>query len=154
VRDIPVRLAADETAHTDRHTLERIEMGYRAVALKPIAKTLSMTFRIARVCHDRGIPCFCADLTVHPILVDWNKVFAARLAPFPGIGELALVESNGHQNYRDWEEMRRHHPRGFASWTEVRNGVYELGPEFYAESGGIFEPSPHFEAMVTPPAGH
>lgn len=152
VRDLPVRLAADETAHTDRHAIERIEMGYRAIAVKTIAKTLSMTFRIATAAHARGVPCFCADLTVHPILVDWHKNFAARLAPFPGLG-MGLLESNGHQNYRDWAEMVRHHPRGDAPWTRVRNGVYELGPEFYDESGGIFEPSPHFDALVSPPAG-
>jgi len=36
----------------------------RRIALKPIAKTLSMTLKIARLAHARGIPCFCADLTV------------------------------------------------------------------------------------------
>ncbi len=95
VRDIPVRLAADETAHTDRHTLERIEMGYRAVAVKAIAKTLSMTMRVASVATSRQVPCFCADLTVHPILVDWNKNVAARLGPSPVLG-VRLQDSNGH----------------------------------------------------------
>lgn len=151
VRDIPLRLAADETAHTDRHTIERIDMGYRAIAVKTIAKTLSMTMRIVSAAHARGVPCFCADLTVHPILVDWHKNFAARLPSFPGL-RVGLLESNGHQNYRDWAAMVRHHPRGDASWTKVRNGMYELGPEFYAESGGIFEPSPHFERLIASPA--
>ena len=43
VSDIPVRLAADESAHTDVDAIKRIEMGYKAIALKAIAKTLSMT---------------------------------------------------------------------------------------------------------------
>jgi len=41
VSDIPVRLAAGESAHTDKDALVRIQMGYRAMALKAIAKTLS-----------------------------------------------------------------------------------------------------------------
>jgi L-alanine-DL-glutamate epimerase-like enolase superfamily enzyme len=150
VHDIPVRLAADETAHTDAHAIERIEMGYRSIAVKAIAKTLSMTFRVARAAHERNVPCFCADLTVHPILIDWNKNVAARLAPFPGLG-LGLLESNGHQNYRQWAEMVGHHPRGDASWTQVHGGVFELGDDFYDGAGGILDPSPHFEAMVSPP---
>lgn len=153
VRDIPLRLAADETAHTDRHAIERIEMGYRAMAVKAIAKTLSMTMRIARVAHDRKVPCFCADLTVCPLLVDWNKNVAARLGPFPGLGGMGLLESNGHQNYRQWAEMVGHHPRGTAPWTRVKGGVYELGADFYAESGGIFLPSPHYESLL-PAAAH
>jgi L-alanine-DL-glutamate epimerase-like enolase superfamily enzyme len=48
VSDIPVRLAADESAHTDEDAIKRIEMGYRAIALKAIAKTLSMTMKIAQ----------------------------------------------------------------------------------------------------------
>lgn len=146
VRDIPVRLAADESAHTDVDALRRIELGYGAIALKAIAKTLSMTMKIAQVAHQRGVPCFCADLTVNPILVDWNKNVAARLAPFPGLG-LGLLESNGHQNYRNWETMRSYHPRPTAPWTRTRAGVFELGDDFYATSGGIFDPSPHYESL-------
>jgi len=43
VKDIPVRLASDESAHTVEDAINRIEMGYGAIALKAIAKTLSMT---------------------------------------------------------------------------------------------------------------
>jgi hypothetical protein len=149
VGDLGVRVAADESAHTDRDAARRIDMGYGAIAVKPIAKTLSMTLRIARVAHRRGVPCFCADLTVHPILVDWNKVFAARLAPLPGLS-LGLVETNGHQNYRNWEAMRRQHPCYGASWTVPAEGVFRLDDDFYARSGGIFLPSDHFVAMFRP----
>jgi L-alanine-DL-glutamate epimerase-like enolase superfamily enzyme len=147
VGDLGVRVAADESAHTDRDAGRRIDLGYGAIALKPIAKTLSMTLRIARLAHERGVPCFCADLTVNPILVDWNKVFAARLAPLPGLS-LGLVETNGHQNYRDWEAMRRFHPCFGGPWTLPERGVFRLDDDFYARSGGIFLPSPHYEAML------
>ncbi len=150
VGDLGVRVAADESAHTDRDAARRIDLGYGAIALKPIAKTLSMTLRIARLAHERGVPCFCADLTVNPILVDWNKVFAARLAPLPGLS-LGLVETNGHQNYRDWEAMRRRHPCFGAPWTLPEKGVFRLDDDFYARSGGLFEPSPHYEALLARP---
>jgi L-alanine-DL-glutamate epimerase-like enolase superfamily enzyme len=150
VGDLGVRVAADESAHTDRDAARRIDLGYGAIALKPIAKTLSMTLRIAKLAHERGVPCFCADLTVNPILVDWNKVVAARLAPLPGLS-LGLVETNGHQNYRDWEAMRRRHPAFGVPWTVPEKGVFRLDDDFYARSGGIFEPSPHYEAMFGRP---
>ncbi len=147
VSDIPVNLAADESAHTDKDALERIQLGYRSIALKSIAKTLSMTLRIADVAHKHNVPCFCADLTVNPVLVEWNKNVAARLRPFPGIGDLGLLESNGHQNYRNWNNMMGYHPRGDAPWVKVNKGVYDTGEEFYVTGGGIFNPIPHYEAM-------
>jgi L-alanine-DL-glutamate epimerase-like enolase superfamily enzyme len=150
VEDLGVRVAADESAHTDADADRRIDLGYGAIAVKPVAKTLSMTLRIARLAHRRGVPCFCADLTVNPILVDWNKVFAARLAPLPGLS-LGLVETNGHQNYRNWEAMRRHHPCFGASWTLPEKGVFHLDDDFYARDGGIFLPSPHYEATLRRP---
>ena len=146
ITDIPVRIAADESAHTDIDTLRRIQMGYRAIALKAIAKTLSMTLKINKVAFENNIPCFCADLTVNPILVEWNKNVAARLTPFPGIG-LGLVETNGHQNYRNWATMRTYHPYPDASWANTRNGVFELNEDYYNKSGGIFIQSPHYEKM-------
>jgi L-alanine-DL-glutamate epimerase-like enolase superfamily enzyme len=146
ISDLPVRIAADESAHTDKDALERIQMGYKAIALKAIAKTLSMTMKIAKVAHDNNVPCFCADLTINPILVEWNKNVAARLAPFPGLG-LGLLETNGHQNYKNWETMRGYHPDKNASWTQTKEGVFELNKDYYARSGGIFLPSGHYEAM-------
>jgi L-alanine-DL-glutamate epimerase-like enolase superfamily enzyme len=149
VSDIPVRLASDESAHTDADAIKRIEMGYKAIALKAIAKTLSMTMKIAMAAHERGIPCFCADLTVNPILVDWNKNVAARLDSFPGLGNLGLVESNGHQNYKNWETMMSYHPRKEGAWVKASKGVYELTDDFYKTSGGIFDPIPHYEEMFS-----
>ena len=147
VSDIPVRLASDESAHTDKDTIERIQMGYRAVALKPIAKTLSMTMKIAKAATDRYVPCFCADLTVNPVLVEWNKNIAARLKSFPGLEHLGLVESNGHQNYVNWDVMGKYFPRHNASWVKVNNGFYNAGKDWYEQGGGIFDPIPHYEKM-------
>lgn len=146
VGDFGVPIAADESAHTDKDALQRIEMGYKAIALKAIAKTLSMTFKIARVAHEKNIPCFCADLTVNPILIDWNKNVAARLAPFPGI-KLGLLETNGHQNYKNWNTMESYHPYPDASWRKVENGVFKLNSDFYKKSGGIFKQSEHYHKM-------
>ncbi len=147
VRDVPARLAADESAHSEKDALERIDMGYGAIALKPIAKTMSMSLRIARAAHEKGVPCFCADLTVNPILVDWNKNVAARLAPLPGM-KIGVLESNGHQNYRDWEQMREYHPCHGAPWTRAVDGLFRLDDDFYARNGGIFDSSGHYLQMV------
>jgi L-alanine-DL-glutamate epimerase-like enolase superfamily enzyme len=148
VSDIPVRLAADESAHTEKDAIKRIEMGYKAIALKAIAKTLSMTMKIAQAAYERNVPCFCADLTVNPILVEWNKNVAARLNSFPDLGSLGLVESNGHQNYKNWDAMMSYHPRREGSWVKAKNGVYELNNEFYKTGGGIFDPMPHYEEIL------
>lgn len=150
VGDLGIRIAADESAHTDTDALARIQMGYQAIALKAIAKTLSMTMKIAQVAHEHNVPCFCADLTVNPILIEWNKAVAARLAAFPGLG-LGLLETNGHQNYRHWETMVGYHPCCGASWTRPVNGVFQLDDDYYARSGGILTPSQHYEAMFKHP---
>ncbi len=141
VSDIPIRFAADESAHSDKDALERIELGYTAMALKPIAKTLSMSLRVAKLAYEHDIPCFCADLTVPPILVDWNKNVAARLKVIPGI-KIGILESNGHQNYTNWEQLLAQHPCAGASWLVPQNGIYKLDETFYKESGGILKPLP------------
>lgn len=149
VGDLGVRIAADESAHTDADALRRIQMGYQAIALKPIAKTLSMTLRIAQLAREHQVPCFCADLTVNPTLVDWNKNIAARLPPFPGL-DVGLLETNGHQNYRNWERMRSYHPHGSAAWTQSSDGLFRLGEDFYRQSGGIFAESDHYRELFAP----
>jgi L-alanine-DL-glutamate epimerase-like enolase superfamily enzyme len=148
VRDVPVRLAADESAHSDQDALERIELGYKAIALKPIAKTMSMTLKIAKLAYERQVPCFCADLTVNPIMVDWNKCVAARLAPLPGM-KIGVLESNGHQNYKNWDQMKSYHPQAGAPWTDNGDGMFHLDDNFYAKSGGILEQSRHYLDLVT-----
>jgi len=148
VGDMGVTIAADESAHTTEDAAARIEQGYSAIAVKAIAKTLSMTMRVVQLAYDKNIPCFCADLTVNPILADWNKNVAARLAPFPNIS-IGLQETNGHQYYKNWDKMMSYHPKAGASWTQTRDGVYLTDQSFYKESGGIFQPSAHYEEMFS-----
>jgi len=137
VSSLPVRVAADESAHSAEDVEERISLGYGAIALKPIAKTLSMSLEMLAVARPRGVPCFCADLTVTPELVEWNKSFAARIPPLPGM-KVGVVESNGSQNYRNWKSMLAKHPFAGAPWIEPVDGVFRLGGGFYERSGGIF----------------
>ncbi|MFC4221278.1 enolase C-terminal domain-like protein [Flagellimonas marina] len=146
VSDLGVRIAADESAHTDTDALKRIEMGYTGIALKPMGKTLSMTIKIAKLAHDRNIPCFCTDLTVNPVLVDWNKCIASLLKPFPG-QDVGLLETNGGQNYRNWETMIGYHPMGRAPWNQTQNGLFTLGQDFYEESGGVFHELEHYKSL-------
>ncbi len=106
-----------------------------------------MTMKIAQAAYERNIPCFCADLTVNPILVEWNKNVAARLKSFPVLGKLGLLESNGHQDYRNWDTMRGYYPQKDASWVNVNHGLYQLGGNYYRSGGGVFDPLPHYEGM-------
>ncbi len=150
VGDMGVRVAADESAHTVEDAARRIEQGYSAIAVKAIAKTLSMTMKIAQLAYEKKIPCFCADLTVNPILVDWNKSVAARLPPFPNMS-IGLQETNGHQYYKNWDKLMTYHPKAGAAWTKTVKGVYPTDASFYVQSAGIFEPSTHYEELF---AGH
>jgi len=146
--DIEVRLASDESAHTDADAIARIEMGYKAIALKAVAKTMSMTMKIAQVAHERGIPCFCADLTVNPVLLEWNKYIAARLSPFPGMKGMGLMETNGHQNYFHWQKMRSYLPDESAGWTKAVDCVFPLSDAYYAHSGHMLTASNHYMQLV------
>jgi L-alanine-DL-glutamate epimerase-like enolase superfamily enzyme len=144
VGDMGVRIAADESAHTAHDVEKRIQMGYDAIALKSAAKTLSMTLRMAKVAHEHNVPCFLADLTCTPILVDWNKNIAARLASFPDLGEMGLLESNGHQNYVNWKDLVSYHPYPNGSWINSKDGIFNLNNEFYEKSGGVLAESEHY----------
>ena len=144
VGDLDVRIAADESAHTAKDVLKRIQMGYKAIALKAAAKTLSMTMRMAKVAYENNIPCFLADLTCIPILVDWNKNVSARLAPFPGLKEMGLLESNGHQNYVNWKNLISYCSYSDGSWIESKDGLFHLDNDFYEKSGGVLKSSEHY----------
>jgi hypothetical protein len=150
VKDVGIIIAGDESVHDEEGALRRLAQGYSAIVLKGIAKTLSLSMRIAKLAYERKVPCICADLTVNPILVDWHKNLAGRLAPFPGIG-MGMMETNGNMQYRNWQQMVSYNPSAAASWAKVKNGVFELDKDFYESSGGIFSPSPHYTAMFQPP---
>lgn len=146
VGDLGVMIAADESAHTVEDAVERIEQGYTAMAVKAVAKTLSMTMKITQAAYEKNVPCFCADLTVNPILVDWNKNVAARLQPFANF-HVGLLEANGRQYYKNWEKMMAYHPKNNGSWIHAKKGVFETDDSFYEQSAGIFEPSPHYSQL-------
>lgn len=144
VGDLGVRIAADESAHTAEDVIKRIQMGYRAIALKSAAKTLSMTMKMAKAAHENNIPCLLADLACIPILVDWNKNVAARLSPFPGLKDMGLLESNGHQNYTNWSDLVNYSPYPEGSWMRSKDGLFHINEDFYEKSGGILKSSEHY----------
>ncbi|MDO8991675.1 MAG: L-alanine-DL-glutamate epimerase, partial [Daejeonella sp.] len=146
VADIDLRIGADESVHDEQSAIRRLDQGYKVMVLKGIAKTLSLSIKIAKLAADRNVPCMCADLTVNPILIDWNKNLAAHLAPFPVIN-MGMMETNGDMNYVNWKNMVNYHPAAHAPWMIPQNGVFELSPDFYERSGGIFDPSDHYQSM-------
>ena len=147
VADLGIRIGADESIHSEGDALRKIKLGYGALVLKGIAKTLSQSMKIAKVAYDNDIPCLCADLTVNPVLVDWHKNLAARLQPFPGLG-MGLMETNGNLNYANWDNMLKYHPLHGSDWTKIKNGGFELTDDFYKTSGGILLKSEHYEKMA------
>ncbi|HRR96113.1 MAG TPA: L-alanine-DL-glutamate epimerase [Candidatus Ratteibacteria bacterium] len=147
VSDFPVRIVADESAHTDKEIIKRCQMGYKGVALKPIAKTLSMTLKILNECEKRNMDYFCADITVIPPLIDWNKNLAARIKPLPEM-KIQMVEANGFQHYENWEKLLSYHPFYGKKWVDAENGIFVLDNDFYEKSGGIFDCSPHYKKLV------
>jgi L-alanine-DL-glutamate epimerase-like enolase superfamily enzyme len=144
VSDLGVRIAADESAHTTEDVIKRIQMGYGAIALKAAAKTLSMTMKMAKTAYENNIPCLLADLACIPVLVDWNKNVAARLTPFPGLKEMGLLESNGHQNYVNWPALVSYTPYPDGSWIRSKDGLFNIDQDFYSKSGGILKSSAHY----------
>lgn len=139
VDDLPVRIAGDEQVHSPTDVTRLVEeLGYKVIALKPIAKTLSRTLAIYQEAERLGIPCFCADLTVPPVLVDWNMNVAARLAPLPGM-KIAAFESNGAQNYTNWDELMAMHPLEDPSYLTPDRQIYHLDEAFYRSSPALLD---------------
>ena len=142
VGDLPVRIAADESVHSLTDVEERIELGYKAITLKPIAKTLSETIKILKKAFEQNVICFCADLTVNPLLVEWNKNIAARIGTLPEMN-IGILESNGEQNYINWNEMQK--CVDTRNETIYKNSIYYLTKNFFEKSGGVFEVIPYYE---------
>ena len=134
ISDVPIVFAADESAHGVKDVIERISLGYKAITLKPIAKTLSVTIDMAESALSLGAGCFCADLTVSPAMVEWNKNFAARIPALSGM-KIGILETNGHQNYKNYQKLKSRVPFD----DNYNNGVFDLRGGFYAHSGGIFD---------------
>ena len=146
VSALPVRIVADESVHAVKDVEERIALGYQAIALKPIAKTLSETLKILKVASEHNIVCFCADLTVNPLLVEWNKNIASRIPTLPEM-KIGILESNGEQNYVNWTEMQTYSPSYKETFSLCENGVYTLNEKFFNTSGGIFQDSNYYKNL-------
>lgn len=139
VSSLPVTVAADESAHSAADAIRLMDKyGYRAMALKPIAKTLSVSLEVLNEAGKRGVPCFCADLTVNPAMAEENKRFAASLQSLPGLN-CGAFESNGSQNYAAWAEMEAESPAFGKSWSRMEAGLFPLNDDYYAADGGIWE---------------
>ena len=147
VSSIPIRFAADESVHSVEDVKERISLGYTAITLKPIAKTLSETLKILKVATENNVHCFCADLTVNPLLVEWNKNVAARINSLPEL-KIGILESNGAQNYANWTQLKTYHPTYNKSYTKCDKGLYKLDNEFFETSGGIFNQSNYYDNLL------
>ncbi|MCD8325283.1 MAG: hypothetical protein LUC90_00975 [Lachnospiraceae bacterium] len=71
-------------------------------------------------------------------MVEYNKIFAAHLERLPGL-KAGVVESNGSQNYQNWEKMCQESPAWGKSWAEAEDGMFYLDEEYYASDGGIWQ---------------
>jgi L-alanine-DL-glutamate epimerase-like enolase superfamily enzyme len=148
VSNLPVMIAGDESAHSVEDVKHLIhDLGYKAIALKPIAKTLSMTLKMLEEAASNHIPCFCADLTVNPLMVEWNKNIACRINPLPGI-KIGVIESNGMQNYINWDRMKSLHPLASAEWLTPDHGIFSMNNDYYRTNGGVLLPPTQYSALL------
>ncbi|MBQ3599088.1 MAG: L-alanine-DL-glutamate epimerase [Clostridia bacterium] len=130
VGNYPYVFNADESAHSVEDVKKRIELGYKAVALKPIAKTVSVSFGMITAAREKGCGVLCADLTVNPFLAEWNKHFAS-LSPALNSMNVGCIEVNGDANYTRWNKMKSLLPAEYPL-AEEKNGAFELNNEFFA----------------------
>ena len=141
--DLPCTFAADESIHNTSDVKRRIELGYRALTLKPIAKTLSLTLEMQDCARRTGIESFCADLTVNPVMREWNKCVAARLDPIHGM-KIGIMESNGAQNYVNWDKMLTYLPEQKEPSSEI---IYRPADSFSGKS--LFATPEHYLEIAT-----
>jgi L-alanine-DL-glutamate epimerase-like enolase superfamily enzyme len=147
VAKLPVRVAADESVHGPEDVALKADLGYRAFAVKPAGKTLSLSFMTIREAHRRELPCFVADSACVPLLVEWNKNIAARLPALPGLSS-GILESNGEDHYARWKDLVAQHPAAGAPWISADRGFYPTGEEFFRCSGGIFRSCDTYEGLL------
>ncbi len=136
VGNLPVTVNADESAHSLADVEKRLQLGYKAVALKPIAKTMSVSFDMAAAIHKAGGLCLCADLTVVPLLAEWNKQFASRIGALKGM-TCGCIEINGNQNYVNWDPLCKMLPNGIV-YTPEKKGCFTLNEKSYADGAKLF----------------
>lgn len=138
VNDLPACFAGDESVESTADIETRVQQGYKAFAIKTAGKTVSRCFRMVKAATEAGAVPFVADNACVPVMVEWNKTFAARLPSFPGV-KGGIMESNGPENYGQWDKLLDELPDPKAGWLRPRNGAFVLDDEYYRKSGGIFE---------------
>lgn len=136
---IPVPVAGDESAHSAEDAVMLIEeYGYSAIALKPIAKTLSISLEVLKEARKRNVMCFCADLTVNPRMLEMNKLVAAHLKPIRGMN-IGVLESNGSQNYLNWDGMVASAGLSLETFAQMKNGKFILDEDYYNRQGCVWD---------------
>lgn len=130
VSDLGVMVAADESLHDPANVAARAALGYRALALKPAGKTLSMTLEMLAAAQRLGLHCFVADSSCTPAMLDWNRNVAARLPALPGF-KIGILESNGAQHYQNWAAMLAAHPLSHHRWLHAEQGIFHLDETFF-----------------------
>src|SRR5688572_28466656 len=134
----PVVFAADECLRSVKDLAGLIEVGFRAVAVKPAGKGLTHTLRETSEALRLGAIALVSDSSCTPAMLDWNKNVAARLPALPGM-KMGLMETNGHQYYANWSRLVAAHPAAAEPWMHPQDGIYRLGKSFYDRGGGLLE---------------
>ncbi len=62
--------------------------------------------------------------------------------------KIGVLETNGHQNYKYWDELNRFHPSFESEWMKKKNGLFTLNKDFYKTSGGIFKTPEHYKNLL------
>lgn len=145
VSDLPCLFACDESAHSIKEVSERFEQGYGAIALKPVAKTLSESLEMLEYAITKGMKPFIADLTVNPFLLELNRNVACRIDTLDSVS-VGLLETNGDMNYTNWEKMISYHPLKKEGFQVAKNGVFMMD-DYEKNDGGIFLNSSYYDSI-------
>ncbi|MBN2851448.1 MAG: hypothetical protein JXQ23_01780 [Clostridia bacterium] len=145
VSDIPCLFACDESAHSVHEVKERFQQGYRSLALKPVAKTLSESLVMLSYANEMNMKTFIADLTVNPVLLELNRNVAARIKTLDCVS-VGLLETNGEMNYSQWNQMVGYHPLGKKGFLTASEGVFDL-KGYYMNDGGFFMESDYYNKL-------
>ena len=135
----PVIFAADECLHSVKDLPGILDVGFRAVAVKPAGMGLTTTLRVTAETLRRGAIALVSDSSCTPVMLDWNKNVAARLPALPGM-KMGLLEMNGHQYYSNWSRLLARHPYAAESWIAPREGIFHLAKSFFERGGGVLPP--------------
>ncbi|MCK5811351.1 MAG: hypothetical protein KAG94_00495 [Clostridiales bacterium] len=142
---LPCIFACDESAHSVKEVKERYEQGYKAIALKPVAKTLSESLEMLEFAISMGMKPFVADLTVNPFLLELNRNIACRIDTLDSVS-VGLLETNGDMNYTNWEKMITYHPLKKEGFQVAKNGVFIMD-DYEKNDGGIFLNSSYYDSV-------